>query len=110
MKTEWIAVTLFAATGALAQTVEIERAPLGSGQPGESGFEAAVAVTEGLYHVPQYLPGYPTAAVIWPRAIRIQCRENAGVLRCEGYRWSPAMGRAEYLYFVPVIVTGPAPQ
>ena len=87
----------------VAQTVQIERQQLGSGQPGQTGLENAVRVEDGMYHVPQYMPGFPTAATIWPRVINVPCRKNGDVLVCEGYHWLPEFGRAEYLYFVPVL-------
>ena len=87
-----------------AQTVEITRVELGSGEPGQRGVEEAHVVGEGMYHAPQYLPGSPTAASLWPRVLDVRCRPDGAALRCEGYHWSPAMGRAEYLYFVPVVI------
>ena len=88
-----------------AQPLTIERLPLGSGEPGQAGFENAqpVAIDENVYHVPQYLPGFPTAATLWPRIIQVRCRQTPSLLQCDGYQWVPAFGRAEYLYFVPVI-------
>lgn len=87
-------------------TVEIQRLYLGSGEPERPGYENATFVLNDVYHVPQYLPGLPTAASIWPRVIDVPCTALAsGGLRCQGYHWTPAMGRAEYLYFRPVLVT-----
>lgn len=91
-----------------AQPVEIERSILGSGEPGQQGFENAVPVADDMYHAPQYLPGSPTAASVWPRVVRVNCRRSGTGLQCDGYQWTPAMGRAEYLFFVPVIVSRPA--
>lgn len=96
------------ACGALAQTVRIERTPYGSGEPGQGGAEAAVRVENNIYHAPQYLPGYPTAASLWPRVIRVQCQQAGDALQCDGYHWAEWMGRAEYLYFTPVIAAVPA--
>ncbi len=76
---------------------------LGSGEPGEPGFEKATPVYNNIYHVPQYMPGYPTAAIIWPRVIEVPCRKVEAGLQCDGYNWTPNMGRAEYLYFMPVL-------
>ena len=88
-----------------AQTVQIERAPLGSGEqitePGK--YENAQSVYEGIYHAPQYMPGYPTAAVIWPKIIAVPCTKENDKITCRGYTWIPEYGRAEYLYFVPVL-------
>lgn len=109
----WLALALAVALSlpglrARAQGVEINRVELGSGEPGQTGTEEAHIVAESIYHAPQYLPGSPTAASLWPRILRVQCQQAGPNLRCEGYHWSPAMGRAEYLYFVPVI-TGSGP-
>lgn len=89
--------------------VQISRMPLGSGEPGLAGFENATVVFDDVYHAPQYLPGYPTAASIWPRVITVPCTQVDGVLHCEGYNWAPAMGRGEYLYFMPVVAALPVP-
>lgn len=87
-----------------ATAVEIERTFLGSGEPEQRGFENATAVINDSYHAPQYMPGYPTAATLWARTIEVPCtRSVEGRLQCKGYQWSPAMGRAEYLYFRPVL-------
>lgn len=92
---------------AAAQTpppVRIERSFLGSGQPEQAGYENATAVTNDVYHAPQYLPGSPTAATIWPRVVEVPCSKGAdGSLLCSGYHWLPSYGRAEYLYFRPVL-------
>src|SRR5690606_18854143 len=93
---------LLAALAAGAQTVAIERAPLGSGEPGQTGYENAEAVENNIYHAPQYLPGSPTSAALWARTIPVRCVRTEGEVRCEGYHWTPAMGRGEYLYFTPV--------
>lgn len=87
----------------LAQ-VSIDRTLLGSGTPGAVGVENATQWDMDLYHAPQYLPGYPTAATIFPRAIGIMCIQTGLGLNCKGYNWSPEMGRAEYLLIRPVIV------
>ena len=90
-----------------AQTVQIQRQQLGSGEPGQGGLENATLVEDGMYHAPQYLPGFPTAATIWPRVISVPCRKNGDALVCEGYHWLPEFGRGEYLYFVPVVPGAP---
>ena len=87
-----------------AMKVSISREALGSGTPGSVGLENATLWDMNLYHAPQYLPGYPTAAAIYPRAINIQCVQNPSGLSCKGYNWLPEMGRAEYLLVRPVIV------
>lgn len=83
--------------------VEIGRMLLGSGEPGQPGVENATAVYNNIYHAPQYLPGFPTAATIWPRVIEVLCRQVEGGLQCDGYNWTPRMGRGEYLYFTPIV-------
>ncbi len=97
---------------ASAEEVMIQRMPLGSGTPGKTGYENAVPVGNGLYHAPQYPPGHPTAATIWPRVVEVPCKKEGDKLLCEGYQWLPAMGRGEYLYFKPVVaqpVAAPVP-
>ena len=82
---------------ASANTV-IERTPLGSGTPGMSGLENAYAMpNDMLFFVPQYMPGFPTAATIWPRVVTVNCKVVDGNSQCEGYEWSPKMGRGEYV-------------
>jgi hypothetical protein len=88
--------------------VEIERLDFGSGEPEQRGFENATAVLNDVYHAPQYLPGLPTAASIWPRVVEVPCtRAPSGTLQCKGYQWLPTYGRAEYLYFRPVVAAAP---
>jgi hypothetical protein len=116
---------LFAAAGnsCLAVDVEtlnvgehfqVERIPFGSGTPATAttvGTETAEIVVDGLYHVPNYLPGFPTAATIWPRELPIECEADhlTGGPSCAGYRVLPAGGRGEYLFIRPVIKTVPPP-
>jgi hypothetical protein len=90
--------------GASCAQVRIGRAVLGSGEPGTTGLENASAVANDIYHAPQYLPGSPTAATIYPRVLELPCHAAEGETHCAGYNWSPRMGRAEYLFFTPVPV------
>lgn len=93
-----------------ASDVSIQRNTFGSGSPdGEpGGYENGQMVFNDIYHVPQYLPGYPTAATIWPRVIDVPCtREPNGELQCQGYNWLPKFGRGEYLFFRPVVAVAP---
>lgn len=79
--------------------LSINRMPLGSGQQGIPGEETAQPVGDyGVWHVPQYLPGYPTSATIWPRAVVVKCKNK----HCEGYTIKPEMGPGEYLFFIPI--------
>lgn len=94
-----------------ATNLTIERNTLGSGAPSNmvGGFENATPILQNdIFHAPQYLPYHPTAASIWPRVVEVDCKRAAGAtndLVCQGYNWSPAMGRAEYLFIKPRIVT-----
>jgi len=92
-------------------SIIIERRQLGSGTPAPAvttGTQWANSVNDGMYHVPQYLPGFPTAATIWPRTITTPCvRTPTGQLTCNGYNWRPEFGRAEYLFVTPEIVQPP---
>ena len=104
-RTILVVLALCASPAFAAPPVEIERDPLGSGTPSptvSAGMENATPVNEDEYHAPQYMPGYPTAATIWPRVVTVPCtRAESGALLCEGYRWTPALGRGEYLFFTP---------
>jgi hypothetical protein len=80
--------------------IKIERIYLGSGSQDAAGTENADPVADyGVWHVPQYMPGFPTAATIWPRVVDVQCAEDNA---CAGYLITPAMGRGEYLFFRPI--------
>ena len=108
MKKLLMVVASMLAFSAHAQSdLQIEKRVMGSGAqniwaaPNISRFENAKVVGNyGVYHAPQYMPGYPTASTIWARVIDVQC---SGV-RCSGYNWSPEMGRGEYLFFRPLAV------
>jgi hypothetical protein len=123
MKSILFPVLLFLAASVEAQTramyagdsIAIEREPLGSGTPSQgyvTGEEPARHVADGLYHVPNYLPGFPTAATIWPRVIPVDCtRDRQGKVACNGYPVLPETGRGEYLFVQPIerVVPEPAP-
>lgn len=80
------------------EPLSIQRQVFGSGEQGATGMQQAEPVGDyGVWHVPQYLPGYPTAATIWPRAVPVKCKNK----QCEGYVITPQMGAGEYLFFVP---------
>ncbi len=90
-----------------SRELAIERVSLGSGMQNSSGFENASPVGDlGVWHAPQYLPGYPTAATLWPRIVRVDCLED----RCSGYTVTPGMGRGEYLFFQPARVSSSRPR
>lgn len=119
MKAIFHALVLAAAAGSGAAAAadlnfEVERLPFGSGTPANGaavGTEPALHVMDGLYHVPNHLPGHPTAAVIWPREVPVECGP-ASVLAdavCSGYRVHPAVGRGEYLFVRPVAKVLPPP-
>ena len=98
---KYIVVLAALGTGtAFADDVQIQRNLLGSGiQNAEMTADVATQVGDyGVYHVPQYMPGYPTAATIWPRVVEVKCQNDL----CEGYENTPALGRGEYLFFKPV--------
>jgi hypothetical protein len=97
----WIAACCVAtASAAPASDIRIERVSMGSGLQNASGTDNAEPVGDfGVWHVPQYMPGFPTAATIWPRVVVIQCSSND---LCSGYEVTPELGRGEYLFFRPV--------
>lgn len=97
-------------SGSLFAAVSITNNPTGSGQPGGTAVEGATRVwsdTPNVMHAPQYLPGYPTAATIWPRVVDVKCVQADSKLTCDGYNWTPELGRGEYLFFRPVIQPAP---
>ena len=94
---------------AMAQNVNVTRESLGSGQPELSGTEQTTKWDNNVFHAPQYMPGYPTAATLYPRVIDVPCLQTGTTLQCKGYNWSPDMGRGEYLMVRPVIVKEPVP-
>lgn len=115
---------LLLASSAFAADVGIVRNELGSGTPGTQGWERAVQVgPDSTYlHTPQYMPGFPTAATIWPRVVNVKCtsekvyprahsqsKEVRTVQKCDGYNWSPELGRGEYLFINPTVVEAPQP-
>jgi len=107
-------VLLALAFSASAQTpnVTVERKALGLSM--NSKVENAKVVDNSglendILHGTQYMPGFPTAATIWPRVVAVPCVKADEGLKCEGYRWSPALGRGEYLFITPQVVERPAP-
>lgn len=107
MKYLTILLPMMIITSAVAD-VDVTRKPYGSGQPGAYGAEPAETVTNDIAHAPQYLPGHPTSATIYPRVVEVPCTKTAnGNLSCAGYQWTPALGRGEYLFIQPRIVEPP---
>ena len=110
-----LAAGLCAAQGdAHGIVVNVHRMPLGSGTPKAGqigGTQLARLVAEGDYHVPNYMPGYPTAATIWPRGIEVECVRDASTdgLVCDGYAVHPSLGRGEYIYIRPLMHAEPPP-
>lgn len=104
-----IFIAAVAALAAHAGDVTVDRVHYGSGQPSLNGVENVTVVENNVMHSPQYLPGFPTAATIWPRVVEVPCTAKGNGLQCDGYRWTPSLGRAEYLYVVPKVVEQPKP-
>jgi hypothetical protein len=97
------------ASSALSQSVNIGREAQGSGQPGIGGFENATRWDNDIFHAPQYMPGYPTASILYPRIVDVECIRLPNGLNCKGYNWMPEMGRGEYLMVRPIIKESPKP-
>jgi hypothetical protein len=91
----------------MAQSVTVERHNLGSGSPEAKGRENAAQWDNNIYHAPQYMPGHPTAATLYPRVVDVPCVQTPTGMDCSGYSWMPEMGRAEYLMIRPVMVKAP---
>lgn len=110
MKKIILTLIFLVCSGCTLAQVAIERVPLGSGTPGDQGVENATQWDLDLYHAPQYMPGYPTASTIFPRAVAVFCVAKESGIQCKGYNWVSDMGRAEYLMIRPVMVKEfPAP-
>ncbi|WP_426147251.1 hypothetical protein [Polaromonas sp. DSR2-3-2] len=97
---KYIVVLAIFGTGTVFGEVKIQRNLMGSGIQNElMTADVATPVGDyGVYHAPQYMPGFPTAATIWPRVIEVKCQNDL----CAGYENTPALGRGEYLFFKPV--------
>jgi len=112
MKHLIIMAALAVTSTAFAAEVNVGKAVLGSGTPSLStkGTENAKVVDNSkvennILHAPQYMPGLPTAATIWPRVVEVPCtKDSKGDLTCAGYNWSPSMGRGEYLFVSPKVI------
>lgn len=101
---KYILILSLFGTGTAFADVRIQRNLLGSGLQNVSVTTQTDVATQvgdyGVYHVPQYMPGFPTAATIWPRVVEVECQNDL----CAGYENTPALGRGEYLFFKPVQV------
>ncbi len=111
MKKLILAAVMAALTGSvLAQQVNVGRGELGSAFNSNGSLATDVwDAKDGIYHAPQYMPGYPTAATLWPRVIDVQCKQVGAVLNCNGYNWLPEYGRGEYLMIHPVVINDTKP-
>ena len=107
---------------ASADATFIETRQLGSGTPGNDLVDESKVVSKGpdgeIYHSPQYMSGFPTAATIWPRVVEVECmmvdakpgdKNQERVMVCDGYAWQPKFGRGEYLFFHPKLKVAPKP-
>ena len=116
MKKLLLIVAALVASSAFAADVEVSRKGLGLGTPGTKlqnvGVENAkpVNTSPDVLHTPQYLAGFPTAATIWPRIVEVPCKDSKGILACEGFHWTPDMGRGEYLFVTPKVVAEAEPK
>lgn len=94
------------------QHIMVTRVPMGSGVPSPgmtTGYSEALPVSDGLYHVPGYLPYQSTAASLWPRVITVQCRQTEGTWYCSGYHVDGVLGRGEDVYVRPEFIQVSAP-
>ena len=110
MKKLILTLALVGLTGSVLAQVNVTREALGSGQPGAQGYENATRWDNDIFHAPQYMPGYPTAAVLYPRVVDVECVRAVSGLNCKGYNWLPELGRGEYLMIRPVIKEVPEPK
>lgn len=98
-----LSLALMVLAGSAMAQVGVHRVENGSGQPNATGIENAEKWDQGVYHAPQYMPGYPTAATLWPRVVDVPCTKVGDKVICNGYSWTPDMGRGEYLMIHPMI-------
>lgn len=107
MKKLILAFALVGLTGSVLAQVNLSNKELGSGTPGKTGYENAVKWDNNIFHAPQYMPGHPTAATLYPRVIDVECVKVSTGLNCKGYNWLPELGRGEYLMIRPVLAPEP---
>jgi len=82
----------------------IKKQELGSGEPSKGfteGLDVAAPVADGFFHVPGSMPGFPTAATLWPRVQPVDCDQVGEKIICDGYNVNLAQGRGEYIYIQP---------
>lgn len=93
-------ITVLLAVTSLAAGAQhvVENKLLGPGNF-EIGNSSAFKVYGDLYHVPQFMPGYPTSATIWPRVIKTKCRFENRTVYCDPVRLSQYGDRSEYFFF-----------
>lgn len=108
-----LCLMLLALPALAANEITIRNMPYGSGTPGnDDGTTIATEVSPGLYQAPQFLPGFPTAATLFPYVVNVNCTQTGTTVVCDGYNWYPSSGRGEYILFHPIIkvveVTPPA--
>lgn len=104
MKKLILAAAMVALTGSVfAIEVNVSREALGSGSPEQHGVENATKWDNDIYHAPQYMPGFPTAATLWPRVVDVRCDKVGTTYNCDGYHWMPDLGRGEYLMIRPMV-------
>jgi hypothetical protein len=85
--------------------VLISRQQFGSGVqdlPIEDAVNAFPTADPGIFMVPSYMAGHPTAGTIYPRTVTVECDQRGTTLICDGYSWRPELGRSEYLFIRPV--------
>lgn len=91
--------------------VQVENAAIGSGDPAATapvGTTTATPVADGVYHVPSYMPGFPTSARIDPRVVQVPCTRAGGAVVCQGFNVNTEVtGRGEYLLIQPIVAPAP---
>ncbi len=100
-------LSFFIASLSYAKDVMIENRTYGSGVLGDSNSQIAQPHDGLVLWVPQHLPGYPTAATLWPRVVEIPCKNVGHKLVCDGYQNRPEYGRGEYLFILPKVAEPP---
>lgn len=95
-------LSFFITSFVFAQDAAIEDRTYGSGNSESMHTVEVITQPGGVGWAPQHMPGYPTAATLWPRVVEVECKISGKNLICDGYQVRPQYGRGEYLFIKPI--------
>ena len=93
-----VSLALVAVSTVASAQHNVQNALLGTGND-DALTTKSFEVYNDIYHVPQYMPGFPTAATIWPRVVKTKCTWTGRSMYCDAIRHADYGYRTEYLYF-----------